>query len=152
MNDTTDYVDKARADAAGTAANFINEIAEQLLESGEASTDLFNDYPGGDEWHHECHVDQCFDLSTAAEVLDQLGDHEETDTGLWEGMKPREAIGAQAAYTYGNAVYHYWRKLIREINGDPIIQDALQDNNDGDPDARGEVIKGLALNLIREWE
>lgn len=113
---TTDYRSEAKSDARETVENFISEIAEKLANRDEASDDLLNDYPNGDAWHHENHVDKSYDLTEAAELLDDLGDCEETDTGLWEGLAPREAISAQAAYTYGNAVYEQWRELIREIN------------------------------------
>lgn len=115
-NTTSDYFADARADAKSMAEEFVDEIIEKLLEGGDASTDLYNDYPNGDSYHHENHVDRDYDLSEAAELLNQLSDHEETDTGLWEGLEPRKAINAQAAYTYGNAVYAFWREIIEEIN------------------------------------
>ena len=46
-----------------------------------------------------------------------MRDDEETDSGLWQGLPPRDAIRAQAAYTYGNAVLREWRDLIDDING-----------------------------------
>lgn len=110
------YRQDAASDAAETVRNFADEILEQLLDTGEASNDLFNDYPNGDSWHHECHVDKDYNLQEAAELLDELYDFEETDNGLWEGLEPRQAIVTQAAYTYSNAVYSEWRDLIEEIN------------------------------------
>lgn len=106
----------AEDDARHTVDEFEDEIVEQLVRDGEASDDLGNDYSGGDRYHHETHVDKEYSLMEAAEVLDQLSEHEETDSGLWEGLPPRDAVSAQAAYTYGNAVYEEWRELIRTIN------------------------------------
>lgn len=119
------YRQDAASDAAETVHNFEDEILEQLLDKGEASDDLLNDYPNGDSWHHECHVDKDYSLQEAAELLDDLSEHEETDSGLWEGLEPRRAIAAQAAYTYGNAVYSEWRDLIEKINDEAgnIISD-----------------------------
>ena len=119
------YRDEARNDAKETVRNFEDEILEQLLDKGEASDDLLNDYSGGDSWHHESHVDKSYRLTEAAELLDELSYYEETDSGLWEGLAPRDAISAQAAYTYGNAVYSEFQDLIREINSDAecIIDD-----------------------------
>ena len=113
----SNYLRDAAEDASETVRNFADEILEKLLDSGKASDDLFNDYPNGDAWHHECHVDnRCYSLTEAAELLDELYDFEETDRGLWESLTPREAIGCQAAYTYGNAVLSEWNDLIEKIN------------------------------------
>lgn len=118
MNRTRYYETQAGWDAEDTALNFIDEIVSQLRETGSASKDLFNDYPNGDGYHHECHVDRSYDLQEAAAVLDELSDYEEKDSGLWEGLEPRKAIEAQAAYTYGNAVLYFWQRVIGEINDD----------------------------------
>jgi hypothetical protein len=122
MSDTTTYYQDAENDARDTAENFLDVIIEQLLADGKASNDLNNDYPDGDAWHHEQHVDKSYTLTEAAELLDELSDYEETDWGLWQGQDPREAISTQAAYTYGNAVYSLWHDLIEEINSDDDVE------------------------------
>lgn len=132
---TTNYHDDAVSDARDTARNFLDEICEQLTDSGEASDDLFNDYAGGDSYHHENHVDRFYNLSEAAEVLDQLSEFEETDSGLWEGLPPRDAIAAQAAYTYGNAVITFWREIIDDVNSDDGVALALTRIGEIDEDA-----------------
>jgi hypothetical protein len=111
-----EYTKEAISDAQDTARNFIEEIAENFRTNDTVSDDLNNDYPNGDSYHHESHIDKDYSLSEAAELLDELSDHEETDKGLWEGCEPRRAIACQAAFTYGNAVYHYWKELIEDIN------------------------------------
>lgn len=110
------YRDDAQREAWDTLVEFASEIAEQLGDNGAASNDLFNDYPDGDRYHHETHVDHEYDLSAAAQILDELSDFEETDSGLWEGLEPRRAISAQAAYTYGNAVLSSWYDLVDDLN------------------------------------
>lgn len=114
----TNYRKEAEEDAKDTVENFIDEIVEMLVDKGEASDDLLNDYPNGDSYHHEHHTDKDYDLRESADLLDQLSDYEEDDEGLWQGLEPRRAIAAQAAYTYGNAVYSDWRDLIEKINDD----------------------------------
>jgi hypothetical protein len=109
--------------------NFQGEILDQLLESGKASDDVNNDYPDGDAYHHETHVDRDYSLTEAAELLDELAEYEETDSGLWEGLAPREAISAQAAYTFGQAVWCLWSDRIKEINDDDAIQEILESHN-----------------------
>lgn len=111
-----DYNAKAIEDAWDMADNFLEDIITQAV-TGEVSNDLFNDYERGDEYHHSSHVDKEYSLLEAATLLDQLSSHEETDYGLWEGVHdPRQAVGTQAAYTYGNAVMYYWNNVIEEIN------------------------------------
>jgi len=121
------WLDDAKSDANDMARNFLEETLESYMDnSGEASNDLNNDYSGGDSYHHESHVDKSYTLQEAAELLDELDDYEETDEGLWEGQKPRDAISTQAAYTYGNAVYSLWQDIIKEINGDSDLADLLE--------------------------
>ncbi len=119
------YLANAESDAKETVDNFKEEIVEQLCDNGKASDDLLNDYPNGDAWHHESHVDKWYNLHDAAAVLDQLDEFEETDNGLWEGQDMKEALSTCAAFTYGNAVYNEWRELIERINeeADRIISE-----------------------------
>lgn len=116
---TKNYTE-AQSDARETALNYFDEIVEQILESGEADKDLRDDkiYPNGDEWHHSNHVDKDLDLLEAAQILQDYGEYEETDDGLWEGLEPVKAVICQACFTYGNAVWSMWELLIDEINDD----------------------------------
>ena len=150
MTETTNYLREAADDAADTVRNFADEILEQLLDDGEASDDLLNDYPNGDAWHHECHVDKDYSLIDAATLIDQLRDFEETDSGLWEGLEPRRAIAAQAAYTYGNAVYYEWRELIEKINSEAsgIISDFDETAEECDDTDALETDKRAALRKL----
>lgn len=134
------YLDAARSDAQDTANNFIDEILESFMDNdGVASDDLLGaDY--SDSYHHENHVDKSYNLSEAAELLEELDDYEETDEGLWQGLKPREAIGCQAAYTYGNAVYRLFTDLIKEINEDDNIVELY------------EAYQGLEDAVQEEWD
>ncbi len=109
------YRDDAFESAVDTVREFMESIIEQKI-NGDVSDDLYNDYDNGDAYHHENHVDKDYDLVESAAILDDLDEFEETDYGLWEGLDPRQAVSAQAAYTYGNAVYSFWREIIEEIN------------------------------------
>jgi hypothetical protein len=121
------YDDEAREDAADTVRNFIDTIVDAIVDDGEASDDLLNDYGSGDSYHHENHTDRDYDLTESAEVLDQLDQFEETDSGLWEGIEPRRAIAVQAAYTYGNAVYSYFQEIIGDINASDDIEELREE-------------------------
>jgi hypothetical protein len=133
-----DYREMAREDAWETVEHFVDEMVVQWRESGEVSDDMNNDYPDGDAYHHETHVDKDHSLLEASNLLDQLSEYEETDGGLWDGLEPRRAIAVQAAYTYGNAVYDLWRENVEELN-DVLadLADTLPD--DADDDTRADV-------------
>jgi hypothetical protein len=130
----SDYRSDATNDARETVSEFKDTILEQLEESGEASKDLYNDYPSGDRWHRESHVDKWYDLTDAAELISELSEHEETDSGLWEGQQPKDAIGTCAAFTYGNAVLSEWSDLIDDLNSEAetIIDDYDDQINDAE--------------------
>lgn len=140
----TDYHAEAKSDTKEMARYFIDEIVEQLIDDQEASDDINNSrrYSGGDSYHHESHIDHAYSLTEAAAILDQLSFYTETDSGLWEGLEPREAISAQAAYTYGAAVYSMWMDLISEINDDDDLQALLSEPEDWDSGEDGD----------NEWE
>ena len=114
----TNYYQEAEDDAANLVLEyFMNEIVDQLIDSGEASADINNDYDNGDNIFHETIVDRSYHLTDAAELLSQLYEYAEEDTGLWEGETDVDRIAEiQAAYTYGNAVWDEFDTLIMNIN------------------------------------
>lgn len=116
------YLDDAKSDAQETCNNFIDKIVEFYNDNGTVSDDLLNDYPAGDSYHHENHIDKYYDLIDAADLLNQLSGYNETDKGLWEGLEPEKAICSQAAYTYGNTVYHLFTEIIEQINNDEKLE------------------------------
>jgi len=149
--DDTNYRKEAASDARDMAENFLDAIVEQIEAKGEASTDLNNDYSGGDEYHHSYHVDKSYSLLEAAELLDQLSDFEETDYGLWEGLDPREAVSAMAAYTYGNAVMSYWDDLIKEINDKVADENFDVGPKDWSPLKPKVSLEDFVKNVIKEF-
>lgn len=138
-----DWTKEAREDANDLIQYFKGEVAKQLVDKGEASDDWNNDYPDGDSYFHASYVDKSYSLTKAAELLDQLAEYEETDSGLWEGLSPREAISVQAAFTYGNAVHFKAKDLIDEINEEwANREDAEHKEHDEETD------RVLALTII----
>lgn len=110
--------------------NFLDEIVEQLVRGDEVSDDIYNDYPNGDELFHEQITDYYYSPREAVNILEEYGEHEETDSGLWEGASGWEQIlGTIAAYTFSNAVMYEIRNFISEINEidvDELRQAALE--------------------------
>jgi len=148
-----EYQKKAMEDADDAIEYFMDEIVEQLIEIGEAETDI-QSRPYPQSYHHESHVDSSYSLLEAANLLDDLSDYEETDEGLWDGQMPRQAISIQAAFTYGNAVASMFSDEMETVNGDcgerarelgerrSEIEELL-DQAEGDPDLEARLRKEL---------
>lgn len=144
----TGYRAKALDDAQNMAMEFIDDIVLAIQENGKASDDLFNDYHNGDSYHHETHVDKWYSLTEASELIDELHEFEETDSGLWEGQSPKEAISTCAAFTYGNAVYSMWQEIIEQINDD--VEDFVLSYEDDDNVTISEECTSRLKNLVEE--
>lgn len=112
MASETDYAEEATGDAWGVVETCVDDIVSSV-ESGLEPED-------GDEVIDEG-IRNCempgLSLRDAAELLHQLRDHEETDEGLWEGLRPADAVVAQASYTYQNAVRHEVRSILEDLCG-----------------------------------
>jgi len=124
--DTMYYV---KADAQDIISNYIEEIAEMLIDNGEASTDLYNDYN-----YMDLRISESDDYwrrpEEAIETIDELSEFEEEDSGLWEGCSDyREILNAIAHYTYTNALYHKIESMIKSIN-DIINNDTITEIED----------------------
>lgn len=136
------YLKESYDDALDTIDHFDEETARQIDANGEASKDMYNDYPDGDAYHHETHTDHGYSLREAAELLEQLSDYEADDSGLWEGLEPRRAIEVMAAYTYSNAVYDQWMDLIDDLN------EAAQDELHVSPGPKEWSPKGKPMTTL----
>jgi len=106
---------------------FMEEIIDQLLDTGSASDDMYNDYDNGDGIFHETVVDQYYTVEEAIDLLGELYDHEEEDEGIWEGQNWQELLSTKAAYTYGNAVMSEWNDIISDINQIELDEDETSD-------------------------
>jgi hypothetical protein len=118
-----EYNERAEEDARETVSYFIDEIVQEIIERENAGTAELQINDLSDSYHHENHVDKSYSLKKAAELLDDLSDYEETDSGLWEGQEPRDAISTMAAFTYGNAVLRKFNDLVEDIYN--AINDAV---------------------------
>ncbi len=109
--------------------NFISEIVDLIMDEGEASSDINNDYANGDGIFHETIVDTDYDAKEAMELLHELSSFEEDDSGLWEGKDWEDILRIKAAYTFGNAVNDEFETLIATINEidlDELIKQAVK--------------------------
>ena len=105
--------------ASGMSLSGEGEMFDQIIDQGEASADINNDYYNGDGIFHEVIIDRPYSLGEAAELLSQLYRHTEEDHGLWEGEDDIDRIAEiKAAFTYGNAVWAELDDLITDINNE----------------------------------
>ena len=112
-----EYRDEAVEDAKAIAREFLAEIIGNVMaEEGETREIEVTDYS---EDHIQTLTDSSYKLQEAVKLLLELGNYEETDSGLWAGQDdPREALKIMAAMTYGNAVTSIFNDLMESINND----------------------------------
>jgi hypothetical protein len=122
-----EQVDRAARDLI--IGNFIPEIVDAIIDTGEASNDINNDYANGDGIFHETITDTDYGTEEAMELLQELSSFEEDDSGLWEGKDRDDILRIKAAYTFGNAVASEFEDLIASINEidlDELIKQAVK--------------------------
>jgi len=118
-----------KADAQDIISDYIEEIAKMLIDDGEASTDLYNDYNNMDANISESDS-YGHNPSDAIEIIDELSEFEDDDSGLWEGCRDyREILSTIAHYTYTNALYAEIESIIESIN-DTLDSDAITEIED----------------------
>lgn len=124
------YLEDAREDASRVAKDHVDVIARKLVEYDDL-TEIYE--------FDEDRVYQDLDLGLleAAQLLDELSEYTETDSGLWESLEPRQAVVCQAHYTYGNAVEGQFRRLMKSLEkfarGDDVcvflLEKAVEDES-----------------------
>ena len=115
------YVER---DANDIISDYIEEIAKMLIDDGEASTDLCNDYNDMDSRISESD-DYWRNPEEAIETIDELSEFEEEDSGLWDGSSNyRDILNTIAHYTYTNALYAEIESMIESIN-DTLDSDTI---------------------------
>lgn len=109
------YRQEAIEEATAAVEENMKEIVDQLWDDGAADVEL-SYY---DREFITTYSDRSYRLLEAAQVLDDLSDYEESDSGLWSGVEdPKEAVGIMAAYTYGNAVAAFFTDDMENVNSD----------------------------------
>ncbi len=140
---------EALGDAISSVEHFFDEIVQAIIDnSGDAPTDI-TDRQYSDSYHHESHIDKSYRLLEAAQLLEDLDEFEETDSGLWEGQMPRDAISTQAAYTYGNAVASMFSDIMGDINSS--INDAVGSTIFWDLESEMNSVGKSRKRGVKEW-
>jgi hypothetical protein len=85
------------------AIDFILEQEDMFKKAIVDETESTYDIDDFDRTFHENITDRAYTLSDAAFVIEN-SDNPESDSGMWEGQEPEEALKTQAAYTFSNDV------------------------------------------------
>lgn len=132
------YYNYVGEEAKSFVEEHLDEAIKEILDGDTDMNQFIDDYRLH-EW-----VDNDFiyhNLTDSAHILDQ-SNNEETDSGLWEGQEPREAIQTQAFFTYRTDMYLEIKELLKEElidkkNG----YEKLVEKMEKEIDALKEVIK-----------
>lgn len=117
------YTKKAKADACDMAENFLDEIVEQVAGEGRASHDYVEDYPDGDRYHNDSHVDKWYSFRESCDILTELDDlSQQLLKRLWDGDGLKKAIMRKARHAYGDSVLRCWGEIIEWINEDAEVK------------------------------
>jgi hypothetical protein len=91
-----------RSEVQKEAIDFIDGLMDEFLEAMENDENYFIDGNVQDSLF-ESVTDRSYTLTDAAFVIEN-SDNPESDSGLWDGKDPAEALETQAAFTFSNDV------------------------------------------------
>lgn len=106
----SDYWDGVDSEAFDFVLDSEDEIKE-FLESGDGNPEYRF---GRDDSFHEQIIDQIYSLNEAIDVINHTH-NEETDTGLWDGQQPEQALCSKAAWSHGQDVWEKCGEYYVEI-------------------------------------
>lgn len=148
MSGFSNYQERLNNDAEDFINNYIDEIIEEVKE-GNFDLHDFCFYDGKlDE-----HVDEYLDLQEAVDIIENCN-NEESDSGLWEGQQPEEALKTKAMFSYRLDVYEevaevlsdkleeYASDLEDQVNGleadKKVLEEELEDLEELDEEDQDE--------------
>lgn len=127
-------------DVEQEAKEFMQEIEDELKEAIKEDLDFDrNDIDVLDTRFHEVITDRSYSLSDAVFVIEN-SDNEETDTGLWEGQQPEDAIRTKGAYTFSNDVWFKCEEIYKDIKAEYEMQERELDVDAEDYDEKLDAI------------
>jgi hypothetical protein len=128
------YSDEVRKEAV----DFIDEMFDEFIEALKNEEDYFFSDSSVDDRFFECVGDRSYTLTDAAFVIEN-SDNVETDSGLWEGQDPVDAVCSQAAYTFSNDVRFEVEEIYEDVKSEydraySDVYDELADKHSDDVD------------------
>ena len=140
-----DYGKAVEKDAKEFVSEHIDEIAELMVNMEE---NLFTDNNIEDSLND--FLNRSYTPEDAIFVLDN-SENEETDSGLWEGIKDwREELEIRATYTYMNDVREAVESIYKDAY-DEFMTDQVDDSDDESDDSKeSERVKSILNSLTEE--
>lgn len=115
------------------AVDFIEDVFDDVIDAIVDDEDYLFNNSSIDDTFFESVTDRSYSITDAAFVIEN-SDNVESDSGLWDGKDPSEALECQAAFTYANDVKSDVEEIYQEIKSvydekyDEIYRD-LEDKN-----------------------
>lgn len=141
------YSDEVRKEAI----DFIDEMFDEFIEAMQNEEDYFFNDSGVEDRFFECVGDRSYTLTDAAFVIEN-SDNVETDSGLWEGQDPVDAVCSQAAYTFSNDVRIKIEEIYEDVKSEydraySDVYDELADkySDDADYDPTEDAMESAAM-------
>ena len=104
-----------RTDVQENAVDFLIDNDDMVKDALENNFDWDrNDIADLDQNFHEQITDREYHLEEAAYVLKHC-ENKETDSGLWGGLEPEQAIGCQAAFSFSNDVWFECESIYNDL-------------------------------------
>jgi hypothetical protein len=143
------------------AVDFIGDCFDDVLSAFENDEDRLFDESGVDDAFWESVIDRSYSLSDAAFVIEN-SNNVESDSGLWDGKDPAEALETQAAFTYGNDVRNEVEEIYEDLKMEfdskkTEVYDELEEKNinseddeDDDYDPEEDALESAKI-YIKEY-
>jgi hypothetical protein len=124
------WKESVNEDARNIVRELTNEIVEYAIDNGEVNDDI-NSYPKAIRRIKENELDW-MQADEVIELLNELYEHEETDSSLYDVGDYRDMLSAKAHYTYQNALFSEVSDILNDIANEANniisdIEDAIYD-------------------------
>lgn len=130
------------------AKEFMQEIEDELKEAIKDNLEFDrNDIDALDTRFHEEITDRGYTLSDAAFIIEN-SDNPETDSGIWEGQQPEDAIRTKAAYSFSNDVWFKCDEIYNEIKEEYKEQQISLNADDNETEEKQEKENNKILDEI----
>lgn len=137
------WMDRASEEAKDMMKYFMDDIVEIMLEN--IALDLRHNRLDAKMDQHltENYNYKSFTLKESCDILEELSDYEETDSGAFMKKNDmKKSLQSCAVYTYQNGVKYQIGQLVEEINEDFAIQEMAEtENEDGLRDLLKKVLE-----------
>lgn len=138
-----DYQDDIEQEARDFIQGIRDDVVGAMVEGHEWDR---NDIDNLDESFDESITDRAYTLQDAAYIIAEC-ENEETDSGLWEGQQPEDAIQTKAAFSFSLDVWFKCEEMYKELID--TYEEAVEERDKKEGDATDQE---LAQSVFDAWE